>query len=161
MFALISFGSFIDFFLKFLCDFAFSFYPIVKIFPSLHEEVLQQAGDEDGEAREDAHDQRREALVARDQARPLARLRGAQLAGGRRLLAAQREQGGGAQWSAQFLAGVLATAAGAHAEAVVRVALETGDLEYALLSLKNLNKHRNTEGNKVLDLSRFQSDYDV
>lgn len=129
--------DFIRFFHR-LCDFLFLSYSL-KI-PSLHEEVLQQAGDQDGEAREHAHDERGEALVAGDQAGPLARFHGAQLPRRRRLLATQREQGGGAQRPAKFLTRILAAPAGAHTEAIVCVALQTGDLEHALLSLKNLQR---------------------
>lgn len=98
---LISFGSFIDILKSFFFSviLLFSFYPIVS-FPSLHEEVLQQAGDEDGEARKHAHDQRREALVAGDKPRPIAILRGALFPRHACLLATQREQGRGAKWSA-------------------------------------------------------------
>lgn len=139
---LISFCSFIeDFsFKKFLCDLAFfSFYPFLfSWIPSLHEEVLQQAGDEDGEACKRAHNQCREALVAGDQARPFATVHGAQIARGSRLLPTQREQRRGAERSAEFLACVLAAAAGTHAEPIVCVALEAGDLESTILSLKNL-----------------------
>lgn len=110
-----------------------------KEIPSLHEEVLQQAGHQDGEAREHAHDERGEALVARDQAAALASLHGAQVPRRRRrLLPPQREQGRGAERPAQFLARVQAAPARAHAEAIVCVPLQVSHLEGAVLSLENL-----------------------
>lgn len=116
----------------------FCFSLSILLFPSLHEEVLQQAGDEDGEAREGAHNQRCEALVAGDEPRPFAGLRGALFPRHAGLLAAQREQGRGAKWSAKLLARILATPARTNSETIVCVSLETGDLECSLLSLKNL-----------------------